>query len=101
MKLVFKLTIPNVGSWNGKWSGEGNLYAKTRNLGKSKNAEQKGKNLDGKTFHYSWNDGWGANVNVEIINAAEGNKIRAESKGFCGYDWMIDSIINYGEIRIP
>ena len=28
--LAFVLTMPNIGSWNGKWSGEGNFYAITR-----------------------------------------------------------------------
>ena len=25
--VVFELTMPGVGSWNGRWSGEGRYYA--------------------------------------------------------------------------
>ena len=26
--IIFELTMPNCGSWNGKWSGEERFYAK-------------------------------------------------------------------------
>lgn len=28
MILEFKLSMPNIGSWNGKWSGEDEYFAK-------------------------------------------------------------------------
>ena len=39
--LCFTLTMPNVGSWNGKWTGEKDLHAVVKNLGSSKAAKEK------------------------------------------------------------
>lgn len=36
---------------------------------------------------------------VEKVECREAQKIERKSDGFCGYDWMIKSIIKYGEIR--
>jgi hypothetical protein len=83
--------MPNVGSWDGKWSGEEVLYARVRPY-RGKTAMERAKALDGKSYHYSWGDGWGASVDVREVTASEAAKIRKKSRGFCGYDWMIDSI---------
>ena len=98
MKLAFILTMPNVGSWDGKWSSEGKLYAIVRELGRGKEAEEKAKELDGKNYYYSWSDGWGANIEVKIVKGAESTKLKRKSVGFAGYDWMIDSILKYDKI---
>ena len=94
--LAFVLSMPGIGSWNGKWSGEGRLYARVRKLSKSKEDE-----LNGKGFDYRWNDGWCACVDVEKVCSKEAAKIRRNSVGFFGYDWMIDSIIANGKIEAP
>lgn len=100
MILCFELSMPNNNSWNGKWSGEDNLHAKVVNLGKTKRAEAKGKEIiENGGYYYNFGDGWGANVSAREVNAKEGNKIRRKTKGFCGYDWMIDSIRFHGDIR--
>lgn len=91
--LAYILTMPNRGSWNGQWSGQGNLYARVGKPGKEVE-----KRLAGRNFYYRWDDGWGANVEVVKINAAEARKYRRDTKGFCGYDWMIASIIKHDEI---
>lgn len=39
---------------------------------------------------------WGANVRMEIIDAGERRRRQKVSAGFCGYNWMIDSIIKHG-----
>lgn len=102
MLVSFQLTMPNVGSWNGKWTGADRKYYVIRKLSdrymKSKEhfKDLLEKNRD--NWHYSWNDGWGANVTAEIIDAKEATKRRKNSAGFAGYDWMVDSIIYYGEI---
>jgi hypothetical protein len=97
MILGFTLTMPNVGSWNGKWSGEANLYFRSKTLNKNEVIKlMQGK--EHRDFYYRWDDGWGANVSVRIITAIEKNKLEKKSKGFCGYDWMIDSIIEFDEI---
>jgi hypothetical protein len=43
-------------------------------------------------------DGWGANVRMEAINSLEARMRRKVSSGFCGYEWMIDSIIKNNKI---
>ncbi len=91
--VVFILTMPNVGSWNGKWAGESNLYCKVKKLGKQKELE-----LHDKNFYYDFGDGWGANVKAEKVDSKIANKMKRASKGFCGYEWMIDSIIANGKI---
>lgn len=91
--IIFTLTMPSCGSWNNKWSGEGKRYVNTR-----KNC-QVPKDVIGKQFYHRWEDGWTACVDVQKLDCKEANKIMRKSAGFCGYDWMIDSIIKYGDIR--
>jgi len=98
----FYLSMPNNNSWDGKWSGEGRLYAKRRKLTKTlkDKIEQLLDGQDSQGFYFGWSDGWGANVEVKLINGKEARKISTKSKGFCGYDWMIDSILKHGKIII-
>jgi hypothetical protein len=99
MKIAFILTMPNRGSWNGRWSGEKNLYCVVRNFSDGKKAREKtDKILASKSYYYSWSDGWGASVEVKQVTGQESRQYKKQSKGFCGYDWMIDSIICHGEI---
>lgn len=106
MKLIsFELTMPNRGSWNGKWSGEDKRYfiVKSTSDKAFKNKEHF-KELEEKgfdNFYYRWNDGWGANVRAEIIDSKTASKRRKQSAGFCGYDWMVDSILMDGIIIAP
>lgn len=103
MILSFELTMPNVGSWNGQWTGADKKYFVTKKVSKRyldkqeyfKELREKGKD----SWHYNFGDGWGANVTVEIVDSPEAAKRRKQSKGFAGYNWMIDSIIYYGEIK--
>ena len=95
MLVSFVLTMPGIGSWNGKWTGSGNLYAKVRDIPKE------AKEIVGKDFRYRWDDGWEACVSVNRVYAKEAARIRKQSMGFKGYDWMIDSIIKNGEIVKP
>lgn len=93
-KTVFILSMPNVGSWNGKWSGSDNLYCRV--------FPYKGKIHDeilGKNFYYNFGDGWGANVEVRKVESKEASKMKRNSKGFAGYDWMIASIVKNNCIR--
>ena len=91
--ICFELTMPNVGSWNGKWTGEKSKYYLIKRVDKTKEAE-----LHNKSFYYNFGDGWGANIKCEIIDARESTKRRKLSKGFCGYDWMVDEILTHGKI---
>lgn len=98
MKLAFILTMPGCPSWNGRWSGEGSLYARVQNfttkkqIAKAEELKQKG------YFSYGWSDGWRAGIQVKEVDAVEARKINKKSQGFCGYDWMIASILKYGTI---
>lgn len=98
MNIQFTLSMPNVGSWNGRWSGRDNLYAIVRpftgRLGK-RIAEAM---LKKGSFYYNFGDGWGASIRVSEITGSEVRRVRKASKGFCGYDWMVTSIIAHGGI---
>jgi len=99
MILSFELSMPNNNAWNGKWSGEGRLYAKIVNFGKTKKAEKHAQEiLDEGYFYYNFGDGWGAGVTVRKVDAREAAKIRKNTVGFSGYDWMVDTIKLYGKI---
>jgi hypothetical protein len=98
MLLKFELSMPNVGSWNNKWTGEGRLYARVKSFVGKEKLQLAKELLDIGSFYYNFGDGWGASVNVTQILAPEAKKVRAKSKGFYGYDWMIDSIIENKKI---
>lgn len=100
MLLSFTLSMPSNNSWNDKWSGEGNLYARVVNVGNTLKARAKADELLGKGyFHYNFGDGWAAAVMVKRVDGKEARRIRKETKGFCGYDWMIESIRSKGRIE--
>jgi len=92
--IVFTLTMPNRGSWNGHWTGENELHAIVRT---ERNVP---KDIIGKSFEYNWDDGWTAKIEVEKVDCKTANKIRKNSKGFCGYDWMVKSLIKKGYIEV-
>ena len=95
--LLFTLSMPCNNSWNGRWTGEGNCYARARSVSAAKKAE-----VLKQSYHtYSFGDGWVAAVSIQDIPAAKARRIEKQGRGFCGYDWMIDSIIKHGDIRLP
>lgn len=98
MTIQFTLSMPNVGSWNGQWSGSKNLYAVTRIIGNRTRAESI---LAKKSYYYNFGDGWGASISVQQIDSGTARKVRKASKGFCSYEWMIDSIVADGDIYGP
>ena len=100
MILCFELSMPSRNSWNGSWSGEGNYYAIVKNMGRSKKAVKKAEDILKKGYYrYNFGDGWAAEVSIRQVNSEEVTKIRKKSKGFCGYDWMVDSIVSKGRIE--
>lgn len=105
-QISFELTMPNVGSWNGKWTGAQNKYYVIRKFDNQtvsklmENARLTDEKIPYKSHHYNFGDGWSANVTMQIVDAKEANKRRKISSGFCGYEWMIDSIISHGQIQI-
>jgi hypothetical protein len=90
--------MPNNSSWNGRWSGEGLCYARVVNVGHSKKAREKYEKLAGR-HTYNFGDGWTACVAVREVSATEAKKLRKQTVGFAGYDWMISSLQVHGEIR--
>lgn len=91
--IAFILTMPNCASWNGRWSQEDELHCIV------KTNRTVPKEVIGREFYYNFGDGWTACVEVKEIPAKQANRYRQKSRGFCGYDWMVDSIIKHGEIR--
>ena len=41
MILSFTLSMPNVASWDGKWSGQDRLYVKVHSFGRGKSRDAK------------------------------------------------------------
>ncbi len=97
MIAAFTLSMPGIGSWDGKWSRQGECHVLTRKL----TAEEavRAFNRDGHGYHhYSFGDGWAAAVRVREVDRNEARRIQRKSDGFCGYDWMVDSILKCGKI---
>ena len=93
---LFTFTMPNNNSWNGHWSGERDLFNKAlRIVSRGKNMYPDLKEGD---YYYNFHDGWGANVNVKFVTDKEVKQMTKKSKGFCGYEWMIKSILKNNKI---
>ena len=92
--VAFVLTMPGNASWDGRWSGDGKIHARTRSL-----PGLKAKELDGQDFYHSFGDGWLAMVRAKIVDAKGRRAMDRASDGFCGYEWMIDSIVKHGRIE--
>jgi len=90
--------MPNRGSWNGRWSGENDLYCIIKSFS-GKKGEERAKQLAAQQSHYyTWNDGWGASVGVSIVDGKTASAMKKKSRGFCGYNWMVESILAHGAI---
>ena len=81
-RVIFELSMPSNNSWNGKWSGEGAAYTVAKTLPAAKAEGLKPR------YTYSFGDGWVAAVRVREAAPRE----KATNR-FCGYEWMIDSIL--------
>lgn len=86
-RVIFELSMPSNNSWNGKWSGEGSTYTVAKTLPAKKFDELKPR------YTYSFGDGWVAAVRVREPSPRE----KATNR-FCGYEWMIDSILKRNAI---
>lgn len=95
--LMFTLSMPSNNSWNRKWSGDGRMYARVRK--EPRDRARTDEILNQGSFHYGFGDGWCACVSVEQIDSKKAASVRRKSLGFCGYDWMIDEIIQLGRIK--
>jgi hypothetical protein len=86
-RIIFELSMPSNNAWNGKWSGEGGTYTVARTLPDAKFAELKHR------YTYSFGDGW-----VAAVSLREASPREKPSNKFCGYEWMIDSILKRNAI---
>lgn len=98
-KIAFTLGMPNRASWNGKWSGEDRLYVIVRTFNGKKGSEHADKILSSPYYYYNFGDGWGASVTAKEVDGKESARLKRKSNGFCGYDWMVDSICREGCIK--
>ena len=89
-QVEFKLTMPNRGSWDDKWSGEDRNYTILRGID-----DDRASQLEGQSWSYGWPDGWRAEISAHVVRDGETLK---PSHGFHGYDWMVASILRYGKI---
>jgi len=99
MYVSFELSMLDNNSWDGKWTGDGKLYARVMNVGTSKAARAKWEKLIGQ-HSFSFRDGWRAQITVRECTGAAARKLRKDSLGFCGYDWMIASLRLWGRILL-
>jgi hypothetical protein len=81
-RVIFQLSMPSNNSWNGKWSGEESVYTVSKAVPETKFQALKPR------YTYSFGDGWVAAVSVREAFPRE-----KASGRFCGYEWMIDSIL--------
>jgi hypothetical protein len=93
---MFSLSMPNRGSWNGEWSGSGNHYFIIKSLKDATLLKLAIDKQNGNSWSYRWADGWRACVYARVLEKGERP---GKSDGFCGYDWMVDSILLYGNIK--
>ena len=93
MLISFELSMPSNNSWNGKWSGEGRCYVIIKSFRKMPSTFKLG------YYTYNFGDGWRAGVTVREVTSTAARKLRKQSVGFAGYDWMVNEIITYGQIK--
>ena len=96
-RIIFRLTMPGVASWNGKWSGDGRNYTIVRKMSDTAaNKLPSGSNTASWSHH--WDDGWSARITASIVAPGERCK---KSDGFYGYEWMVSNILCYGQTEKP
>lgn len=98
MTLIFTLSMTNVASWNGKWSGRDKLYCIVKPCTTKKAIAKARTILEQRSFYYNFGDGWGASISVHEATSVDARNARKSSQGFCGYDWMVSSILEHGKI---
>lgn len=98
MILAFTLNMPRNSACNGKWSGQEKIYVVTKSFTSRKDLPNAAKMVATGSYHYDFGDGWAARIDVTEITSSAAASLRKRSSGFCGYEWMIDSIVRHGKI---
>lgn len=96
-RIEFRLSMPHVNSWNGKWTGNGRNYIIVQSMS-DKVATNLLSGKDKESFYHDFGDGWTACVTARVVPSGER---LGKSDGFCGYNWMVDNIRAYGSTRPP
>jgi len=92
VRVKFTLTMPQISTWNGHWSGEGKDYFMIRSM---RDTDVEDLLKETHSWGYAWKDGWSARITASVVpKGARSSK----SNGFCGYEWMVNSILERGEI---
>lgn len=86
--------MPSRNTWNGRWSGDNELFVIIRQA----KTEEAATILEASPFRYNFGDGWTARIEVEQVSAKKAQILRKRSRGFCGYEWMVESIFRNGRI---
>lgn len=94
--LLFSLYMPNPPTYNSKWLLEEEDHTVARSFTDSEFAKLPD-NILGVHFFY-WDDGWIAQIFVRQVDLREKRNRLKKSSGFCGYEWMVESLIERGKI---
>lgn len=94
-RVEFKLTMPGRNTWNGKWTGDEKNYTLVRTISDEECVPLFPGLNPVRSWSYSWSDGWRASITARIVQKGERLK---KSDGFCGYEWMVASIMQHGRI---
>jgi hypothetical protein len=100
INLIFRLSMPGTGPNGERWNSDNRVHALIRPVPRNlKSTENANKLLAAKSWRYDFGDGWIAQVDVEQGTQQTVHRARRLSQGFCGYDWMVASILEHGEIK--
>lgn len=97
IRVIFELTMPHAASWNNKWSGSESGHYIFKEYPPVA-FEKKWKDKVIGEWYYRWDDGWEAKIKSRVISVEESRKLKRANSGFCGYNWMVDSILAAGRI---
>lgn len=101
MTIAFTLSMPNRASWNGRWSGEDDFYCILKKFTTKKAKAHAEELLKVGYWHHSFGDGWAAGITAKEVDPATARKYAKKSRGFCGYNWMVDNILAHGRTDKP
>ena len=97
LTVAFELSMPSNNAWDGKGTGEGNCYAHLTKFGPAQKAKKLAEKIIAESpYRYDFGDGWAASIRARAVTPQEARRLRRETRGFCGYEWMIKSIRESG-----
>ncbi len=93
MQLAFVLSMPGNNSWNGRWSGDGKLFAIIKTFTGKKREAKARELIEKRSFGYDFGDGWYARVDVRELKPGESRQIRKNSKGFWSFPYLCQHLV--------